>query len=247
MENEKNIKINNDYDNDNEYYEECESSQEDEEISGSENKMVECENNFKIEYINKDDKPMKKRKPKVPGSYRIKSNDDLGTFTIDDLQKLLKDEEFVEKTKELIEVKAQENEEDTYEGLPIYFIKKKLDITSVHGTIGNLPKTIGATTEMSKVNRSHSKILNSSINQSIGKSVVVLNKNPTCGHIPFNVGKENKDEKKLRKKFCKEEKKEKRKQKKELKEAFTFEKCKQQRQIANTNQVIRFGLSVKEL
>ena len=62
MENEKNIRINNDYDNDNEYYEECESSQEDEEISESENKMVECENNFKIEYINKDDKPMKKRK-----------------------------------------------------------------------------------------------------------------------------------------------------------------------------------------
>lgn len=58
---------------------------------------------------------------------------------------------------------------------------------------------------------------------------------------------ETKDQKKLRKKLLKEDNKEKRKQKKELKVAFTSEKCKQMKQIANSNQIIRFGLSVKDV
>lgn len=66
--------------------------------------------------------------------------------------------------------------------------------------------------------------------------------------INFVKDKQNeKEENKLRKKMLKEEKREKRKVKKEIKLAFKDEKNKQSKQIANTNSVIRYGISVKEI
>jgi len=47
--------------------------------------------------------------------------------------------------------------------------------------------------------------------------------------------------------LLKEDKKEKRMQKKDLKTAYNGEKCKQMKQIACTNKVSRYGLSVKEI
>ena len=54
-------------------------------------------------------------------------------------------------------------------------------------------------------------------------------------------------EKKERKKLVKQENKERREKKKEIKELYEKEKCKIKKNISSTNQVMRSGLSVKEI
>merc|ERR1711976_292247 len=134
----------------------------------------------------------------------------------------------IERTKELYEAKGAETiekfekgEEEAEEPLPIYYIEKKLDITSVTGRIGNLPKTVAPQTEV--------VAKQPKLEQEVKKPTVVISKNP--GKVIIE-DKETKEEKKLRKKLCKDEKREKRKQKKELKNVFEKEKIKQQREIA---------------
>ena len=58
---------------------------------------------------------------------------------------------------------------------------------------------------------------------------------------------ETKEEKKLRKKLVKIENKERREEKKRMKNMFREEKVLQQKQIADCNKVIRYGMSVKEM
>jgi len=50
-----------------------------------------------------------------------------------------------------------------------------------------------------------------------------------------------------RKKLLKMERKERRAEKKKLKNAFKEEKVSQQRQIAQANKIVRYGLSVKDI
>lgn len=193
-----------------------------------ENKIEYCENNFKIEYVDKNEEKKTKKG-------KMKKNANLEEFTVRDLDKLIHNHDLVSKTMQLFEGQdhdGKDNEEE--EGLPIFYPKKRLNITSVHGRIGNLPKTIGLLP-------SKKKTVNEKASNEEG--VIMSSNRP----LFTNTDQETKEEKNLRKKLLKEEKKEKRKQKKDLKAAFKAEKCKQMKQIANTNQVIRFGLSVRDV
>lgn len=169
----------------------------DENLSDDENQFT---NKVIIEEKLKNLLPYKKEK-------QINNDDE---FTLNDLNKLMHDKNFVEKTIELVEQLREEKEEEEIE-YPVYYATKKLDITSVHGTFGNLPKSINvevkkeATIVSNKPEKEEQKIL----------------LNPKSNKVDTIVDGETKEQKKLRKKMLKEETKEKRKQKKELKQAFT--------------------------
>jgi hypothetical protein len=184
-------------------------SQNDEEKENSNNLIKEreedkiefCENNFKIEYIDK--KETKKKKTNMRKSVKQEEN-----FTTTDLENLIHDETFVKATIDLFENHVEE-ENPNDEGIPIYYPKKRLDITAVHGKVGYLPKTVTAPI----IAKSQSSIITDKTD--LKNSIVVNSSKPL---LPL--GEESKEEKKLRKKLFKEERKEKRKQKKELKQAF---------------------------
>ena len=175
-------------------------------ITFIEEKIEYFENNFKIDFGEK--------KQNKKGKLKKKSQED-ENFTIDDLNTLIHDENFVKATLNLCENHVDDKNADE-EGLPIYYIKKRLDITAVHGKIGYLPKTVGVANERpQKVIKLSDDSDTENTKSHQGKSIVLNSNKPL---LPL--GEESKDEKKLRKKLVKEEKKEKRKQKKELKDAF---------------------------
>jgi Ca2+-binding EF-hand superfamily protein len=187
--------------------------------SENEDKVEYFENNFKIDY--QDGEKKQNKKGKKPPRKPLSKRNDTEIFTIDDLNKLVHDERFVESTIILQEEKEKNPQEENMEGIPVYYPKKRLDITTVHGKVGVLPKTVGeASVKLPKGSfkptseHDESKIKN---HDSQGKSIVLNSNKPI---IPSTLGEETKEEKKLRKKLVKEEKSEKRKQKKELKTAF---------------------------
>jgi hypothetical protein len=132
-------------------------------------------------------------------------------MTLKEFDEILHNKGFVEKTIELYDNKPEEGDNDDQIPYPEYYIEKKLDITSQHGRIGNLPKTISAQDE-SKLLKQKNK---SNKPKEAASETVGTVKTPT--EIKDD---ENKTEKKLRKTLIKQENKEKRKQKKELKVAF---------------------------
>lgn len=183
---------------------------------------------IKIEYVSSN-KAKKKRKPK--------KNYDNEEFTLKDLNEIITDKESVGVSLGLLNnaqnpltnnnTEAIPEEEDD-EGIPEYFAKKRLDITSVHGKIGVLPKTIkGESEKKEKINSNQTNLTKKGHKESTNIPVQL-----EIPKIPSNLPtfkkqsddllleSESKDDKKLRKKLLKEEKKEKRKQKKEMKQAF---------------------------
>jgi hypothetical protein len=189
----------------------------DENKSENDDKVEYFENNFKIEYEGGEKKQNKKGKkpPRKPLSKR----NDTEIFTVDDLNKLVHDERFVESTIILHEEKENNPQEENMDGIPVYYPKKRLDITTVHGKVGVLPKTVGeASVKLPKGSfKPKDDQEESKIHNSQGKGIVLNSNKPI---LPSTLGEETKEEKKLRKKLVKEEKSEKRKQKKELKTAF---------------------------
>jgi len=208
---------------------------------------------IKIEYMgkmgeNSGGKKDKSEKPPKKGSgpEKVVYKEQNGDFTVNDLNKLLHHDNFISKTVQMLEKgeeanKNKEKEDSDAEGIPTFYAKRKLDITSVHGKIGeNMPKTVG---EESK--RPVRDITKSYIHQDKENEQIAVKIN-AAKNISSIENSESKEEKKLRKKLIKEETRERRVQKKELKLAFVSEKCKQQKQIAGTNKFIRYGISIKD-
>ena len=262
-------------DEDNSYNEEDESGAEDKEDNEEDNKK---ENEgyvpkITFEYVNKEDEPdpfdkdnnkksskqtkkLKKKskskqyeeQKKLPQDERDSDYQE-DSFTIDDLNKLTSDKNFVEKTIELYqheeerESKEGENIEKIEEEIEKKFIhepKVRKDITSAQPKMGNLPKSV------KEVKKQKDFEKRKKMNQEEPESI---QKNVQDESVKHNLKKEieSKEEKKLRKKLLKMEKKEKRIENKKVKLAFKEEKKHQQRQIAEANKVIRCGLSVKDI
>jgi hypothetical protein len=120
---------------------------------------------------------------------------------------------YIEKTIELFE-RSPDVKEGDEEGYPEYYIEKKLDITSKHGRIGNLPKELPNENDQSKINKRKVKSDHPANNT---QSIILTGTVKAPTEIKSD---EDKEEKKLRKKLIKDENKEKRKQKKELRTAF---------------------------
>lgn len=265
----------NEEDEDNSDKEENESV-DDNEDSEKENKKDENEGyvpKITFEYVNKEDEPdpfdkennkksskqtkkLKKKskskqyeeQQKIPQDERDSDYQE-DSFTIQDLNKLTSDKDFVEKTIELYQHEEQrenkegeniEKIEEEIEKKYIHEPKAKKDITSAQPKIGNLPKSVKEVKKQKEFDKRNKK------NQEEPESV---QKNIQDEPIKNNLKKEieSKEEKKLRKKLLKMEKKEKRIENKKIKLAFKEEKKHQQRQIAEANKVIRCGLSVKDL
>jgi hypothetical protein len=186
---------------------------DDENIENEQEQDFSNQGNIKIEYVNNKAKN-KKRKPK--------KNFDNEEFTLKDLNEIITDKESIGISMGLIEKTVKEDpnalndiEEAEDEDIPEYFPKKRLDITSVHGKIGVLPKIIkGEGEKKEKIIKADKKLEKANINPV--STLTVLKKNPD----DIILENETKEDKKLRKKILKEENKEKRKQKKELKNAF---------------------------
>jgi hypothetical protein len=195
---------------------------EDEQFEDCPVEEEEEEKNYKIDnQIEKFTEKQQKKKRKVSVEE---------VFTLKELDELIKNDENITKTVEMFE--NQENqknsEPENEEYLPEYEPKRRLDITAVHGKIGVAPKTIGRIEHTERPKQTHSN----------KDQIEIIKSKPEINDTLDN---------RLRKKLLKEEKREKRKQKKELKTVFKDEKTKLQKHIANTNSVIRYGISVREL
>ena len=164
---------------------------------------------------------------------QLKANGELSdeSFDKEQLDELLHDEEFVQKTKELIDnnndiekniIDVDKEIETKYNLEP----KEHKDITHTTDKIINLPKTIKLE-KKEKIIKSNNKIEEESNNkEEIGNDI--NNNDEKKEDIKDN----KKEENKLRKKLIKMERRERRAEKKKLKNAFKEEKIKQQREIA---------------
>ena len=236
--------------------------EEDEEEEGEEQ---EFHPQIKIEYVSREDEPApfdkdskikKKRKNKkefkksrTKQYEQLKANGELSdeSFDREKLDELLHDEEYVKKTKELIDTNFDEekniNEVDK-EIEKKYNVEPKIqkDITQTTDKIINLPKTI----KQEKKEKIFSK--KEKTEEEKGEGEKIENKKEINNINGDNEKKkETKEDKALRKKLLKMERKERRIEKKKLKNAFKEEKVTQQRQIAQANKIVRYGLSVKDI
>ena len=236
--------------------------EEDEEEEGEEQ---EFHPQIKIEYVSREDEPApfdkdskikKKRKNKkefkksrTKQYEQLKANGELSdeSFDREKLDELLHDEEYVKKTKELIDTNFDEekniNEVDK-EIEKKYNVEPKIqkDITQTTDKIINLPKTI----KQEKKEKIFSK--KEKTEEEKGEGEKIENKKEINNINDVNEKKkETKEDKALRKKLLKMERKERRIEKKKLKNAFKEEKVTQQRQIAQANKIVRYGLSVKDI
>ncbi len=220
---------------------------------------------IKIEYVSREEEPApfdkdskikKKRKNKkefkksrTKQYEQLKANGELSdeSFDREKLDELLHDEEYVKKTKELIDTNFDEekniNEVDK-EIEKKYNVEPKIqkDITQTTDKIINLPKTI----KQEKKEKIFSK--KEKTKEEKGEGEKIENKKEIKNINDDNEKKkETKEDKALRKKLLKMERKERRIEKKKLKNAFKEEKVTQQRQIAQANKIVRYGLSVKDI
>ena len=197
-----------------------EDSIDDEELSDGEGEDFTDQPNIKIEYATSNKGKNKKRKPK--------KNYDNEEFTRKDLNEIINNKDSIgisigllESTiKNIPETNANESEEDD-EGIPEYFAKKRLDITSIHAKIGVLPKTIKGEGEKKEKNTNPDL----TARKENKDNSILIQSQPESSKVKLNrddllLGVESKENKKLRKKLLKEEKKEKRIQKKQIKSAF---------------------------
>ena len=218
--------------------------------------------NIKIEYVSREDEPApfdkdnklkKKRKNKkefkksrTKQYEQLKANGELSdeSFDREKLDELLHDEEYVQKTKELIDTNIEEEKnvkEVDKEIETKYNLEPKIqkDITQTTDKIVNLPKTI----KQEKKEKLHVK----KEKEEEPKEEKEDNKKINNIDNEKDRKKETKEDKALRKKLLKMERKERRAEKKKLKNAFKEEKVTQQRQIAQANKIVRYGLSVKDI
>ena len=220
---------------------------------------------IKIEYVSREEEPApfdkdskikKKRKNKkefkksrTKQYEQLKANGELSdeSFDREKLDELLHDEEYVKKTKELIDTNFDEekniNEVDK-EIEKKYNVEPKIqkDITQTTDKIINLPKTI----KQEKKEKIFSK--KEKTEEEKGEGDKIENKKEINNiNDDKEKKKETKEDKALRKKLLKMERKERRIEKKKLKNAFKEEKVTQQRQIAQANKIVRYGLSVKDI
>ena len=236
-----------------------------EEDEEEEEEEEEYKPNIKIEYVSREDEPApfdkdnklkKKRKNKkefkksrTKQYEQLKANGELSdeSFDREKLDELLHDEEYVQKTKELIDTNFDEekniNEVDK-EIEKKYNVEPKIqkDITQTTDKIINLPKTI----KQEKKEKIFSK--KEKTEEEKGEGEKIENKKEINNINDDNEKKkETKEDKALRKKLLKMERKERRIEKKKLKNAFKEEKVTQQRQIAQANKIVRYGLSIKDI
>jgi len=195
-------------------------AEDDEDLSDREGEDFTGQANINIEYVTSNKGKNKKRKPK--------KNHENDEFTRKDLNEIINNKDSIgisigllESTiKNIPDTNAVESEEDD-EGIPEYFAKKRLDITSIQAKIGVLPKTIKGEGEKKEKNNN----LNSTARKEINDKSILIESQPELSKIKTNnddllLGLESKENKKLRKKLLKEEKREKRIQKKQIKGAF---------------------------
>ena len=244
---------------------EKEEDYDDDEEEEEEEEEEDFKPNIKIEYVNREDEPApfdkdsklkKKRKNKkefkksrTKQYEQMKANGELSdeSFDRDKLDDLLHDKEFIEKTKQLIDSNIEEekniNEIDK-EIETKYNLEPKIqkDITETTDKIVNLPKII----KQEKKERTFNK---KEKNEETKETKETKEENKKINNIieDNDKKKETKEDKALRKKLLKMERKERRAEKKKLKNAFKEEKVTQQRQIAQANKIVRYGLSVKDI
>ena len=238
---------------------------DEEEEEEEEEKEEDFKPNIKIEYVSREDEPApfdkedkikKKRKNKkefkksrTKQYQQMKENGELSdeSFDKEKLDELLHDEEFVKKTNELFETNIDEEKnikEVDKEIETKYNLEPKVqkDITQTSDKIVNLPKTIKQ--EKKEKNFSKKSKTEEEENKKEEKEENKINNN---NFDDKDRKKETKEDKALRKKLLKMERKERRAEKKKLKNAFKEEKVSQQRQIAQANKIVRYGLSVKDI
>ena len=238
-----------------------------EEEDEEEEKEEDYKPNIKIEYVSredepapfdKDDKIKKKRKNKkefkksrTKQYEQLKENGELSdeSFDKDKLDELLHDEEYIKKTKELIDSNIDEDKnivEIDKEIETKYNLEPKIqkDITETNDKIINLPKVI----KQEKREKNFNKKQKTEEEQDNKEEEKDENKKISNNNFEEkDRKKETKEDKALRKKLLKMERKERRAEKKKLKNAFKEEKVTQQRQIAQANKIVRYGLSVKDI
>lgn len=252
-----NLKKNEKEELDNEFEEEEEEEEDEEDFKP----------NIKIEYISKADEPdpfdtekakrkkkqknkkeMKKSKTKQYEQLKAMGELSDESFGKEQLNEMILDENMIEKTKQMIENNKEEEEnvkeiEKEIENKYIFEPKIKTDITQVTDKVVNLPKSI-------KEERREKNLKKNKNNEEEEEKEKNLDKQKdNNGNNNFNTSRraETKEEKKLRQKLLKIERKEKRAEKKKLKNAFKEEKVAQQKQIAQANKIVRYGLSVKDI
>ena len=238
-----------------------------EEEDEEEEKEEDYKPNIKIEYVSredepapfdKDDKIKKKRKNKkefkksrTKQYEQLKENGELSdeSFDKDKLDELLHDEEYIKKTKELIDSNIDEDKnivEIDKEIETKYNLEPKIqkDITETNDKIINLPKVI----KQEKREKNFNKKQKTEEEQDNKEEEKDENKKISNNNFEEkDRKKETKEDKTLRKKLLKMERKERRAEKKKLKNAFKEEKVSQQRQIAQSNKIVRYGLSIKDI
>ena len=238
-----------------------------EEEDEEEEKEEDYKPNIKIEYVSredepapfdKDDKIKKKRKNKkefkksrTKQYEQLKENGELSdeSFDKDKLDELLHDEEYIKKTKELIDTNIEEDKnivEIDKEIETKYNLEPKIqkDITETNDKIINLPKVI----KQEKREKNFNKKQKTEEEQDNKEEEKDENKKISNNNFEEkDRKKETKEDKALRKKLLKMERKERRAEKKKLKNAFKEEKVSQQRQIAQSNKIVRYGLSIKDI
>ena len=238
-----------------------------EEEDEEEEKEEDYKPNIKMEYVSredepapfdKDDKIKKKRKNKkefkksrTKQYEQLKENGELSdeSFDKDKLDELLHDEEYIKKTKELIDSNIDEDKnivEIDKEIETKYNLEPKIqkDITETNDKIINLPKVI----KQEKREKNFNKKQKTEEEQDNKEEEKDENKKISNNNFEEkDRKKETKEDKALRKKLLKMERKERRAEKKKLKNAFKEEKVSQQRQIAQSNKIVRYGLSIKDI
>ena len=235
---------------------------EDEEEEEEEEEGEEFHPDIKIEYVSKEDEPdpfekdknkIKKKqknkkemkKSKTKQYEQLKAMGELSdeSFDKEKLNEIILEPELVEKNKEMLENGTQEKtDEEINKEIETKFIfepKTQKDITQINDKVKNLPKSV------KQVNKEREYKKNKKENE---KNEEEKEEKEEKGN-ELNVIKkdETKEEKKLRQKLVKMERKEKRAEKKKLKNAFKEEKVAQQKQIAQSNKIVRYGLSVKDI
>lgn len=221
--------------------------------------------NIKIEYVSKADEPdpFDKEKEKIKRKQRnkkemkksktkqyeqLKAMGELSdeSFDREQLDELVHEDELVEKTKEMIENnnEIEKNNKEVEQEIDKKYIfepKVQKDITQTNDKVVNLPKAVKEERrEKDRKNKKNEKEEDKEDNKKEEN-----NQNMNVNHNSRR--NETKEEKKLRQKLVKMEKKEKRAEKKKLKNAFKEEKISQQKQIAQTNKIVRYGLSIKDI
>ena len=228
--------------------------------------------NIKIEYVSKADEPdpfdkdknkktkkqknkkeMKKSKTKQYEQLKAMGELSDDSFDKDQFDEMIHEENVIEKTKEMIEnhVEVEKDDKEINQEIENKFIfepKVKKDITQIDDKVGNLPKSVkGEKKEKDfQKNKKNEKDENEEDKKEEDNK---KNSNINENNININHSRrdETKEEKKLRQKLVKMERKEKRAEKKKLKNAFKEEKVSQQKQIAQANKIVRYGLSVKDI